>query len=340
MKENVKVYRSNLLLSTPKSPEGWKGTPVDSKGRFINLDQPFIPHLTDVLRWKLEKNPFKEEKDSEIWDPEICKDDSWLNKNEDLMVWLGHSTFYIQLGGIRLLTDPAFFDIPFVKRRSALPLDPRLLVNLHYVLLSHDHRDHLDERSLKLLSLQNSNVTYLTGLGMKELVKDFTKSEKVQEAGWYQKYDTGDNPLSITFVPSHHWSKRGLWDTNKRLWGGFVIEGDGKRIFFGGDSGYDSHYQQIGEIFERFDYVVLGIGAYEPIWFMKPNHQSPEEALKAFQDLNADRLIPMHYGTFNLSDEPLGQPLKGLRDAAEKLQLTSKVVIPVIGKPIMLVADG
>jgi L-ascorbate metabolism protein UlaG (beta-lactamase superfamily) len=175
---------------------------------------------------------------------------------------------------------------------------------------------------------------------MKELVKDFTKSEKVQEAGWYQKYDTGDNPLSITFVPSHHWSKRGLWDTNKRLWGGFVIEGDGKRIFFGGDSGYDSHYQQIGEIFERFDYVVLGIGAYEPIWFMKPNHQSPEEALKAFQDLNADRLIPMHYGTFNLSDEPLGQPLKGLRDAAEKLQLTSKVVIPVIGKPIMLVADG
>jgi L-ascorbate metabolism protein UlaG (beta-lactamase superfamily) len=73
---------------------------------------------------------------------------------------------------------------------------------------------------------------------------------------------------------------------------------------------------------------------------MKPNHQSPEEALKAFQDLNADRLIPMHYGTFNLSDEPLGQPLKGLRDAAEKLQLTSKVVIPVIGKPIMLVADG
>jgi L-ascorbate metabolism protein UlaG (beta-lactamase superfamily) len=338
--ENNTANRNNPSLSTPKAPLGWEGTPVDEKGKFINLNHPFVPSLADVIRWKIQKSPFKDDKKEERWEPEVYKDASWLDSKGDTIVWLGHSTFYIQLGGLKLLTDPVFFDILAVNRKSPLPLDPKLLVGLDYVLLSHDHRDHLDERSLQLLSQQNLNASYLTGLAMKELVQNFTKSQNIQEAGWYQKYDTGDNPISITYVPARHWSKRGLRDTNERLWGGFVIEGNGKRILFGGDSGYDLHYQQLAEVFGKFDYAILGIGAYEPIWFMKPNHQSPEEALKAFQDLQAERLIPMHYGTFDLSDEPLGQPLKSLKTEAEKLHLTTKIDVATIGKPIMLMGKS
>jgi L-ascorbate metabolism protein UlaG (beta-lactamase superfamily) len=303
---------NNPNLQTPKAPAGWKGTPVDEKGRFSNLHHPFEAKLMDVLRWQLEKNPFKQAKKAERWNPAVMRDDSWLDGREDVIVWLGHSTFYIRIDGICLLTDPVFGDIFTVKRQTPFPLDVHRLINLDYILLSHDHRDHLDEESLKILSVQNPDVRYLTGLGMQSIVHRFTKSDKIEEAGWYQQY----TDTNITFIPSRHWSKRGAFDTNKRLWGGFVIASGEKRILFGGDSGYDTHYKELAAVFGGFDYAILGIGAYEPAWFMGANHQSPEDALKAAKELNARYFIPMHYATFDLSDEPLGQPLKELRAAA------------------------
>ena len=302
----------NPKLKTPKAPVGWQGTPVDQKGRFVNLHHPFIPGLMDVLRWQLQKNPFKQEKKTTIWNPVVMKDDSWLDGSDDVIVWLGHCTFFIRINGIRLLTDPVFGDIFSVKREVAFPVDVHRLLQLDYILLSHDHRDHLDAKSLKILSAQNPQVRYLTGLGMQPIVHRFTQSDKIEEAGWYQQYSS----VNITFIPSRHWSKRGVFDTNKRLWGGFVIEVGGKRILFGGDSGYDLHYKQLAAVFGNFDYALIGIGAYEPAWFMSPNHQSPREALQAFNELNARYFIPMHYATFDLSDEPLGQPLKDLHSAA------------------------
>ena len=333
---NIKTYQNNPQLKTPKAPEGWQGTPVDQKGKFLNLNHPFVPSLADVFRWKLESSPFKKEKKAEVWNPLVFKNNSWLKGNDDIIIWLGHSTFYIRINGIQLLTDPVFGDILSVKRRSEFPVDPHLLINLDYILLSHDHRDHLDDKSLKLLSKQNQNVKYLTGLGMKEIVHSFTGSEKIEEAGWYQQYSTGNGSLKITFIPSRHWSTRGLFDTNERLWGGFVIETANKRILFGGDSGYDSHYTQIAAVFGSFDYAILGIGAYEPAWFMSANHQSPADALKGFTELNADRFIPMHYGTFDLSDEPLSQPLKDLQTAVKRLNLEGKLDVLNIGKPLVL----
>ena len=326
------TYQHNPKLQTPKAPEGWKGTPLDQKGRFVNLHHPFIPGLMDVLRWQLEKNPFKQTKKSETWNPVVMTDDAWLDGSDDVIVWLGHSTFYIRINGIRLLTDPVFGDIFSVKRQSTLPVNVHRLLHLDYILLSHDHRDHLDEKSLRLLSAQNPDVRYLTGLGMKKIVHDFTQSDKIEEAGWYQQY----SGVNITFIPSRHWSKRGAFDTNKRLWGGFVIEIGGKRILFGGDSGYDTHYQQLAAVFGGFDYAILGIGAYEPLWFMSPNHQSPKDALKAFKELNARYLIPMHYGTFDLSDEPLGEPLKELYAVAGN---DEQVKALTIGEPLSLSAE-
>lgn len=302
----------------------------------MNLTHPFIPKFSDVLRWQLQRNPFRKAKKEAVWNPAVLTDDSWLSGSDNVLVWLGHSTFYIRLNGIQLLTDPVFFDILSVKRQSALPVDVRRFTNLNYILLSHDHRDHLDMKSLDLLAKQNPDVTYLTGLGMKTIIRQFTGSDKVEEAGWYQQYTMVGQPVKITFVPSRHWSKRGLTDTNQRLWGGFVIEGPATRILFGGDSGYDAHYRELATVFGTFDYAILGIGAYEPAWFMSPNHQSPADALKAFTDLNANRFIPMHYSTFDLSDEPLSQPLTDLLMAAKSMKMEEKLTLLTIGEPLRM----
>ena len=336
MTNSPKGYLNNPGLATPKSPRGWKGTPIDANGRFQNLHHPFIPKFADVLRWKLlQKNPYKNLKKTELWNPEIHTDEGWLKENNDVIVWLGHCTFYIRINGIQLLTDPVFGDVFSLKRKSRFPIDPLKLNQLDYVLISHDHRDHLDKSSLAILSQSNPEVRYLTGLGMKKVIYNFTHSSKIEEAGWYQKYTTPDT-IEISFIPQRHWSKRGLNDTNKRLWGGFIIASGGKHIFFGGDSAYDLHYQELGEVFGRFDYAILGIGAYEPRWFMESNHQNPEEAIKGFKELHAGYFIPMHYGTFDLSDEPLNKPLNDLGIAAETGNVKEKLKILEPGQAFVI----
>jgi L-ascorbate metabolism protein UlaG (beta-lactamase superfamily) len=329
-------HKSNPTLKTLKAPAGWQGTPVDDKGRFLNLNHPFIPNWVDVFRWKLQKSPFAKDKKAEVHSPEIFKEDSWLTGNDDVIVWLGHCTFYIRINDVQLLTDPVFGHIPFIKRQSDFPIHPDRFVDIDYVLLSHDHRDHLDEKSLKLLSKQNPNARYLTGLGMKELVQRFTMSDKIEEAGWYQQYSVSNKLVNITYIPSRHWSKRGLYDTNIRLWGGFIIEASGKQILFAGDSGYDTHYSELATVFGKINYAILGIGAYEPAWFMSANHQSPADAIKAFNALKADHFIPMHYSTFDLSDEPLSQPLKDLHTASKNYKLEGKLNILNIGQPLVI----
>jgi L-ascorbate metabolism protein UlaG (beta-lactamase superfamily) len=336
IQDSIKEYRNNTLLKTLEAPAQWQGTPVDRNGRFLNLSNYDAPKLSDVLRWKLQSSPLRKEKIAEIWNPFIFKDDSWLRETDDVIVWLGHSTFYMRINGIRILTDPVFGDILFVKRQSKFPVGVHRFTDIDYVLLSHDHRDHLDEESLKILSKQNPDTQYVAGLGMKKLVQQFTGSNKIEEAGWYQRYSAGEGLTKITFVPSKHWSTRGPFDINKRLWGGFVIEVANRRILFGGDSGYDSHYKQLGAVFGSFDYAILGIGAYEPAWFMGVNHQSPADALRGFTELNAAYFIPMHYGSFDLSDEPLGQPLKDLHAAAVAEKLEKRVKVLGIGQPLLI----
>ncbi|WP_298734326.1 MBL fold metallo-hydrolase [uncultured Chitinophaga sp.] len=330
------TYRSNPLLKTIIKDTDWKGTPVDGQGRFMNLGQPYVTNFWEVLRWKMKTNPFEQEKRTAAWQPEVYTDDTWLDGEDDLLVWLGHACFYIRIGGIRLLTDPVLGNIPFFPRRSVLPVNPGRIRDLDYLLLSHDHRDHCDKASLQLLARNNPSMQYLSGLGMDALINSITHSANIETAGWYQQFNTDSKPLHITFIPSQHWSKRGVFDTNKRLWGGFVIEAKDRRICFGGDSGYDGRYKQLQQIYGSFDYALLGIGAYEPRWFMHLIHQSPEEALKALQDLHARYLVPMHYGTFDLADEPLGRPLAELQRVAAQEGLNDRILALSPGKPLYL----
>ena len=139
-------------------------------------------------------------------------------------------------------------------------------------------------------------------------------------AGWYQQYKTVSE-VSVYFLPTRHWSKRGLSDENKRLWGAFVIQSIDKTIYFGGDTGYDNHFKELKQLFPKVNMAIIGIGAYKPEWFMHPNHVSPQDAVKGFNDTGAEIFIPMHYGTFDISDEPVGEPLR----IVQQLELENKI---------------
>jgi L-ascorbate metabolism protein UlaG (beta-lactamase superfamily) len=259
---------------------------------------------------------------------------AFLDGEQDGILWLGHASFYIRLNGVGILTDPIFDTPTFVRRFVEVPAQLDRIRKVDHILLSHDHRDHTDEPSLRRIAEKFPYAQFIGGLRMEDLLKDWkTMSNSVQTAGWFQKYDTGES-VTFYFVPVRHWARRGLADTNHRLWGSYVIETDTVKIYFGGDSGYGRHYREIGEVFPNIDYFLIGIGAYEPRWFMEANHNDPSDAIKAFRDIGAKTLVPMHYGTFDLSDEPPGQPLKLLMQQAEAAGVRDRVKAVAINEAV------
>lgn len=305
---------SNPSLRTIK-PD-WPGTPIDVSGRFVNHEFPFLPKMTDLLKWWAGGNPFKEEKQIDTARLEVNDPTEFLASDRDGILWLGHASFFIRLNGKGILLDPVFGKPPIVTTYVDVPTPIDKIKSVDYVLVSHDHRDHMDETTLRAIARHFPNATFLGGLGTDDVFKEWsTPTNKMQTAGWFQQFET-DDAVSIYFLPTRHWCRRGLFDTNKRLWGSYVIKSDKATIYFGGDSGYGRHYREAGELFPKIDYFLIGIGAYEPRWFMQPNHNSPADALQAFQDSGARTLVPMHYGTFDLSDEPPSAPLRTLTEAA------------------------
>lgn len=315
-------YVSNPALVTILPANRWPGTPVDARGGFMNHEFPFLQPVSAVAKWLLQRNPQRAEKKADPFRLAVQKTDAFLRGTDDVIVWLGHASFFVRLGGISLLIDPVLGNLPVGGRRlSALPLDPAALTGLDYVLVSHAHYDHCDKTSLRQLRAQNPQAQFLTGLGLDKLLTDWLPGARVQAAGWYQQYDTGAE-LRVTFLPARHWSNRGPGDTNETLWGAFVLQAGGRQVYFSGDSGYGSHFKEVGQLFPGLDVALMGAGAYSPRWFMAPNHQDPAQAVSAFHDTGARVFVPMHYGTFDLSDEPVGEAPALLRqlEAAGLLQ--------------------
>ena len=328
-KSVITKYVSNENLKTIKAD--WKGVPVDEKGRFVNHEFPFLPQVSKMLKWTLSINPQREEKKNDTVRLEIKDPTVFLNSEKDGILWLGHASFFIRLNGKNILLDPIFGEPRFLKPLVVMPSPIEKIKAVDYVLLSHDHRDHADENSIRAIAQTFPKATFYGGLRMEELLRDWiTPTNKVQTAGWFQQYDLPDESVKISFLPVRHWCKRGLFDTNHILWGGYVIEGAGKTIYFSGDSGFGSHYKETAEIFPHIDYFLIGIGGYKPRWMMEENHNTPEEAVKAFTDAKAKTLVPMHYGRFDMADEPPGEPLRLLNEAAREQGLIEKI------KPIVL----
>ena len=331
------------LTSTTKNPalpsvpgaENYKGTPLDQNGNFMNEEFPFWPNTRDVIKWKLiDTNPYKDQKANSAARLQVITHSSMDLVSDNAIIWLGHASFLIHLSGIRILIDPVLGEPGFfLKRFSALPFDESEFKNIDYILISHNHRDHCDKDSIKLLAKLNPNATWLCGLGLDELLlKEWTGSQNIQAAGWYQQYQFSRDALNISFLPTHHWSRRGLSDTNKSLWGAFMIESQSKKIYFGGDSGYGSHFKKVPELFGEVDYYLAGIGAFAPRWFMAPSHMHPEEAAQACVEILPKKILPMHFGTFDLSDEPLLEPLLLMKELREKNVFKCELVMPVVGE--------
>ncbi|MEJ7861254.1 MAG: MBL fold metallo-hydrolase [Pyrinomonadaceae bacterium] len=320
----IKKYVKNNNLQTFKINS--KGTPVDQKSRFVNLEFPYLPSTVELLKWQLSTNPQKDEKQTDSARLAVNDPTDFLSGTQDGILWLGHAGFLIRINGISILSDPIFGNPPFVKTFVDVPSPLEKLQKVDYVLVSHDHRDHCDEETLRQIAQKFPGAKFLGGLGMEELFNDWkTPSNEVQTAGWHQKFSLKDETVKIFFLPIRHWSRRGLFDTNKRLWGGFLIQSAQTTIYFGGDSGYGVHYRELAEFFPKIDYFIVGIGAYEPRWFMKPNHNSPADTLQGFIDSKAKFLVPMHFGRFDLSDEPASEPLRLLNEKANELSLTDKI---------------
>jgi L-ascorbate metabolism protein UlaG (beta-lactamase superfamily) len=318
----IKSYTKNENLTTIKL--GWPGVPVDEKGRFVNYEHPFLPKIVDLFKWQFAAKPQKAEKENDKERLAVLDPADFLSGDRDGILWLGHASFFIRLAGKSILLDPVFGKPSFVKTLVDVPSPLEKIKRVDYVLLSHDHRDHCDEESIKQIAAKFPEARFYGGLRMDELFREWIPNE-TQSAGWFQQFKLPDDRLKIYFLPVRHWCRRGLFDTNERLWGGYVIEGAGRTVYFSGDSGYGSHFGEITELFPKIDYFLIGIGAYSPRWFMEPNHNSPEEALKAAVDARAATIIPMHFGRFDLSDEPPSEPLRLFKEKAAEMNLSDKI---------------
>ena len=254
-------------------------------------------------------------------------------KDDDYIGWIGHATFLIKLGNTTIITDPVF-------SKNAGPLifgpkrftEPALKLNeipkTDLFLLTHNHYDHQDMRTIRMYPYKDSKVLVPLKLG-----KYFTRYrfKDVNEMDWYEEIKI-NNDLKVTFLPAVHWSKRSLTDTNKTLWGNFLIEYKDKKIFFACDTGVGNIYKELGNKFGPIDLTLINIGAYNfypmmPYKDKSAYHTNPEEALSIAQDLKSKKVLGTHWGTFVLSLEPIMEPPVRFKNNAEKYGFKKKDAI-------------
>ena len=255
-------------------------------------------------------------------------------KNDDYIAWIGHATFLIKLGGTTIITDPVFSKnagpLIFGPKRFTEPaLELNEIPKINVFLLTHNHYDHLDMSTIRNFPFKCAKVMVPLKLG-----KYFKGYKDVNEMDWYDEIKVNDD-LKIIFLPAVHWSKRSLTDTNKTLWGNFLIEYKHKKILFACDTGYGDIYKDLGEKYGPIDLTIINIGAYDfrPMFEKSIYHTTPEEALKVAQDLKSKKVLGMHWGTFVLSLEPIMAPPIRFKDNAEKYGFKKeKAIIFKIGQ--------
>jgi L-ascorbate metabolism protein UlaG (beta-lactamase superfamily) len=282
--------------------------PPSSRYRFVNLDGSEPHPSSAVFKWAVIDRVLGRRRQGSAANPapHVAPDLELLSRPPEpgqpaRITWIGHASWLIQLDGVSLLIDPIFSESigPGVKRFVPPALAPAQLPAIDAQLVTHNHRDHLD-----LPSLRAVGSPVVAGLGLTSFFA--AQGLPCQELDWWSETRVG--PVTIRFVPSQHWSRRGLNDANATLWGGFVIEGSNARLYHSGDTAYFDGFAEIGRRAGPIDAALLPIGAYDPAWFMSKQHMNPEEAARAFTDLGARQFVAMHWGTFKLTDEPLDEP--------------------------------
>ena len=282
--------------------------------RYVNLDGTTPDKgLGDILRWQIGDRLAgrKRASGAAFVTPRRDNDGTALLAAGPHVTWIGHASFGLRLGGALVATDPVFARRMGPRPRLTPPgVAPGDLPPLDVVTVSHAHYDHMDLPSLRALAsrgrplfvVPKDNAEVLHGAGI----------ENVVELGWWESTEVAG--LRITLVPAQHWSMRVPWDRNQRLWGGFVYESEQGVAYHAGDTAMsEAVFRAIAARCPHIDWAMLPIGAYDPTWFMSAQHMGPEEAGRAWELLGARVLIAMHWGTFKLTDEPVGEPPERIR---------------------------
>ena len=253
-----------------------------------------------------------------------------LKTGEIGLTWIGHASFLVQSPGLNLLVDPNWAKwLKIIKRLRHPGLEIHDLPSIDLVLVTHAHFDHLDRRTLRQVA---GDQPIVVPFEVGNLVHDLG-FHSVNELDYWSQYEHGKGCAArITLTPCHHWGARLLHDSH-RGFGGYIIEVDGRTIYHCGDTAFFDGFKEIGQRF-KIDLALLPIGAYDPP-SGREVHMNPEEALQAFLDLGAKRMVPMHYGSFRLSYEPPEEPLQRLLTAAKKLGIEERIAVMTEGQPLV-----
>jgi len=287
------------------------------------------PGFGAFLRWQLNRKTDT----TGFVTPVTPNDGSALHASAPSLTWIGHATYALRVGGKMVVTDPIWSERVGTQKRKAPPgVALEKMPRIDVVTISHAHYDHLDLPTLRRIGPE---ALYVVPSDVGPILRE-AGLPRVVELGWWQTHE--HDGLAVTLVPAQHWSMRVPWDRNKRLWGGFVIDSREGRAYHAGDTAFSERvFSEIAERFPAIDWAMLPIGAYDPEWFMKPQHIGPEDAVRAFDILGAKAFFAMHWGTFKLTDEPLGEPPARARKCFASTPRTGKrLLIPAVGETIPL----
>ncbi|HEY9427604.1 MAG TPA: MBL fold metallo-hydrolase [Gemmatimonadaceae bacterium] len=292
------------------------------------------PHgWRDILRWSRERGWIQRRSRTEPPDFELATPafhEPRAPRDTLAATWIGHSTVLVQMGGLNILTDPMWSERASPLRalgpRRVIPPGATLesLPPLDLVLLSHNHYDHLDSRTVRRLARLQPGAHWMVPLGLARLLRRFGV-RKTTELGWWEEATIAGAHVACT--PARHFSARGFRDRMRTLWCGWAVRVADHTLYFAGDTAYHPDFAKIGERYGPFDIVLLPIGAYDPRWFMERVHVDPEEAVRAYLDVSGESLdgqgsprppriaLGIHWGTFKLTDEPMDEPPRRARAA-------------------------
>jgi L-ascorbate metabolism protein UlaG (beta-lactamase superfamily) len=326
---------------TGKLPSGKRkqrivASPNYKNGAFQNLSPtPMKPE--GVSYWKMMREFFKKHPETQPSKsiPAVTTDLAALDGSDPVIVWFGHSSYLIRIAGRNFLVDPVFSGnaAPLSWMVKAFPgsnhYKAEQMPAIDYLILTHDHYDHLDFKTIRKLKSKIGRVVCSLGVGS-HLNHWGIDDSMITEMDWWQS-ELLEKNITLTAAPARHFSGRGI-KRGQTLWSSFILKTAEHNIYLGGDSGYDNHFKEIGNRFGPFDLAILEAGQYNTMWpFI---HMMPEEMVQAAVELRAKAILPVHWGKFRLSMHPWNEPVKRVLTKAAELNMP--VITPMIGEPVIV----
>lgn len=299
---------------------------------FRNLDPSFKrAEPMEVFNWLISRGTRRSfTKEAAIIPSTSLNKNLIEQKDTDSVTWVGHSTAFIRCEGSTFLTDPIWsktagpFNVFGINRYSPATILMEEIPEASVVLISHNHYDHLDVDSV-LYFAKNKKTKFFVPLGVKSWFTNLGIFNVTELDWWQEEFYNG---FKIVCTPAQHFSGRTPFDNNNTLWASWTVLGKNKKFYFGGDSAYCSAFKEIGEKFGPFDLSLIPIGAYIPKNIMGPVHMNPKQALQAYLDVNSKIMLPIHWGTYRMADDPIDLPPKDFAEAALKQNVNWNLIEP------------